>query len=287
MRTFKVAFSEPRRGKIPAGSPEWPRFNASFENLQLGEVEIGEAIVNGRPITTWHANRWRASQNYLAGQHIGIDFDTGDDASRISTLVNDPFVARYGHMVHTTPSHTELAPRARVLFLLEQPFYDAARYTWAVASLLWLFSAADKQCKDPVRFFYGMAPGGQYESLGNVLPMEKLADIMKRYRVTGRTQKRRMDRGNGHHVPADQARVRDALAALDPWAVGYDDWLAVLMAIHSEWPGEDGLALAETWGDGKPGEIATKWRSFKAQGNANGQVSMGTLFALANQNGWH
>ena len=70
----------------------------------------------------------------------------------------------------------------------------------------------------------------------------------------------------------DAATVQAMLDVLKPWQDGYDWWLSILMAVHSAL-GDEGLALAEDWGDGKPGEIAKKFASF----DAAGRVSIATL----------
>jgi hypothetical protein len=57
------------------------------------------------------------------------------------------------------------------------------------------------------------------------------------------------------------------------------------MAIHSEF-GEAGYQLAESWGDGKQGEISQKWKSFDRDGNITGRVTIGTLFNIAQRFGW-
>jgi len=58
------------------------------------------------------------------------------------------------------------------------------------------------------------------------------------------------------------------------------------MAIHSEFPGNNGLAIAESWGQGVDGEINRKWRSFDTNGNVAGTVTLGTLFDMAKHHGW-
>ncbi len=65
-----------------------------------------------------------------------------------------------------------------------------------------------------------------------------------------------------------------------------DDWLGVLIGLHDRFAGsEEGLALAEGWSvayaDYKPGEVASKWRGFKA-GGGKGWAS---VCDLARQNG--
>ena len=90
-----------------------------------------------------------------------------------------------------------------------------------------------------------------------------------------------------HTGDVDPETVKAALAHLDPWAGGYDDfWLKCLMAVHSAFPDEYGLAIAEAWADGRPGEVAKKWRSFAADGNLTGAVTIGTLYHFAMAAGW-
>ena len=83
-------------------------------------------------------------------------------------------------------------------------------------------------------------------------------------------------------MTGDLATVQDALRHLDPWAGGYQWWVSLLMAIHSGFPGPDGLAVAEAWADGKDGEVAAKWKSFEAGGG----VTIGTLYHEAEKRGW-
>ena len=66
----------------------------------------------------------------------------------------------------------------------------------------------------------------------------------------------------------------------------YDDWLAVLMGLHDHFAGSgEGLAVAEAWSAPyahyKPGEVAAKWRGFKA-GGGKGWAS---VCQMARQNG--
>ena len=87
-------------------------------------------------------------------------------------------------------------------------------------------------------------------------------------------------------TPAGLEELADLLDYIDPDAGGYDDWCNVLMAIHDHTDGGgDGLALAEQWSARgvkyKPGEVASKWQGF----TPGGGVGIGTIAALARQNG--
>jgi hypothetical protein len=269
--------------KLPPLDPRWKVFNASFENVQLPPMEIMNTIYNGFAITTHHKDHWRTGKNYLCGQHIGLDFDTEDEKSKLTILANDKFIQRYASFIHTTISHTPETPRARVVFLLDQPIMQATNYEMAVRALLWLFRTADRQCKEPVRFFYG-ATHCQFEFVDQVLPLEVVKKLIQKYTESGVLEKRRAARAD-YHPPASQDEVSKALKYISAWGIEYDEWLSVLMAIHAEF-GDGGYQLAENWADGKDREVEYKWRSFKQDGNTGGRVTIATLYALAKQGGW-
>jgi len=282
--TYKIAFSTMApAGKIPPGDAIWPTFNASFENTELEQIEILDMIYHGHPFTTWHKDKWRNAANYLAGQHIGLDFDTEDERSTISHLMKDSFIMKYGAMVYTTPSHKPEAPRARVVFLLDVPIMQAKNYAIAASALLWLFGSADRQCKDPCRFFYG-SKDCNMEWMGQSLPLEKLKAIITQYNTSGQLAKH-LSTKKAYTPSADQREVAEALRAIPPWGIDYDEWLKVLMGIHQAF-GDAGLALAESWAQGTDGEVARKWRSFKSNGNVGGAVTLNTLFKMAIDRGW-
>jgi hypothetical protein len=279
--TYRIAVSSyALDAKIPPGDTFWSAFNASFVNRDLTRLDLVEAIYTGHPITTWHRNRWRAGNNFECGQAIGLDFDTEDERSRLTTLIADKFIAKHSALLHTTRSHTPDKPRARVMFLLDTPIFQAKNYALAAQALLWLFGSADRQCKDPVRFWYG-APGCEVEYFENVLPLDTLKHLIAQYQDTGQRERQR----HNWTAPTEQAEVADALRKIPAWGIDYDQWVAVLMALHREY-GDGGLALAESWADGAAGEVERKWRSFKPAGNYAGAVGLGTVFALAQSFGW-
>lgn len=284
MNTYKIAIGPMLPGKIPPGSPYWKTFNGLFENKELTQSQLASDIYLGKPFTTWHKNKWRDSKNYWCGHHLGIDFDTEDTRSEIGTLLKDPFVQKYASILYTTPSHTIDAPRCRVVFLLDQPIYQAKNYANAAAALLWMFSSADRQCKDPVRFFYGAGEGADMELLSGILPIDIVKDMITRYLRTGQQQRKQVTPYNAQTT--DEQEVQDALSHINPWGIEYDQWVSVLMAIHSEFPGANGLSMAEAWGQGYDGEVERKWKSFDTTGNTGGRVGLGTLFQLAIDSGY-
>lgn len=281
--SYKIAISRYALDrKIPPGDPFWSKFNGSFENLSVTPYDLARRIYDGHPLTTWHRNNWRATANYETGQHLGLDFDTEDERSTLSVLTADKFISKYGALLYTTPSHTTDKPKARALFLLDTPIYQARNYALAAAALLWYYSTADRQCKDPCRFFYG-SKGCEIECLDHVLPIETVKHMIQRYQETGeRERHKHMTAWTGQ---TDQVEVAAALRKIPPWSIDYDEWVAVLMALHREY-GDAGLPLAEAWADGAEGEVSRKWKSFHDKGNLTGVVGLGSVFLLAQRFGW-
>jgi len=281
---FKIAVSNMKMdSKLITGDPRWKTFNSSFQNLDLEMTQLLDMIYYGRAITTHHKNAWRENKNYLCGQHLGLDFDNEDEKSTLDFLVKDKFIVKYAAFIHTTISHTDEKPRARAIFLLDTPIMQAKNYALAAASLLWLYGEADRKCKDPARFFYG-APKCDFAYLSNVLPLDVVKKLIKNYVDSGQTERKRATRPD-YLPPPSQQEVSEALKHIDPWKVDYDEWVGILMAIHSEF-GEGGYPLAENWAQGKQGEVAQKWNSFHKDGNVTGAITIGTLFGIAKQHGW-
>lgn len=79
------------------------------------------------------------------------------------------------------------------------------------------------------------------------------------------------------------AQVEEWLSVLPNHVGDYQDWVKVLMAVHSVYPGEDGIALCNQYigNPDQPNEIAQKFRGF----NGNG-TGIGTLVDFAKRHGW-
>lgn len=294
---FRIAFNRMAlREKLPKGDPRWGTFNDSFDNLTLSPVEIADQIYKGYAYTTWHSGR-RNVENFICGQFIAIDMDSEDDRSRLDVLSEHPFVRMYGGILHTTPSHTEAAPRARVIFLLDRPIETGEGYTEAIRFLIAMF-ASDAACKDAAHFFYG-ASGCDLRIPDNVLPVS----VLRRYylRWMARTAKQQWQRlpTMAHEnvisldaerqrrrsatmeagAPDDVEKLRTALGKIDPWAIDYNRWIGVIAAAKREF-GEPAFGVIESWAQGKPGEVRREWERLKVAGRAK-STSAGTIYYLA------
>lgn len=200
---IKVAITEQSyTDKMKPGDSRWPAFNASFVNQELEPLDFAQAAWDGRAYTTWHSDKWRVTENYLLGQHLGLDFDTMNERSQIDVLLAEPFIQNYASFLYSTPSHTADKPRCRVVFVLDQPIYQSINYTVGAQALIWLFAGiSDRKAHDAVRFFYGAGKNPQAAFPGQVLPLTKLRQIIDMYKQTGdaaiRRHKTRGKRYNG------------------------------------------------------------------------------------------
>lgn len=155
----------------------WRRINAGFENTRATPTKLLRIITNGHPYTSCHLG-FRHMRNFTAGQVLSLDYDTEDDASRIGTLKRIDFFKENAFAIYTTSSHTEEAPRARVVFILQEPVRESNVFALAAAGLVHHFNLADRTCKDPVRIFFG-SKDAKVEILGNALSLNTLEPIMQ------------------------------------------------------------------------------------------------------------
>jgi hypothetical protein len=295
---YRIAFSTMAlSGKLPQGDRRWGEFNDSFENLTLASIEIANLIYKGYSFTTWHDGR-RSLANFICGQHVAIDMDTGDERSTIDTLAAHPWVRMYASLIYTTPSHTTEAPRARVLFLLDTPVTNAAAYGEIVQFVMSQFDDPDTSCKDASRFFYG-SKDCDLLTLDGVLP---LAHLRRLYALDKRKNKRRNVRTtdaptHGDNVinldaertkrrvaalttdtPDDLERAKEALRKIGPYDVDYNRWIGIIAAMRDEF-GEAAFPFVEQWAQGKPGEVRREWDRIKT--SAGKSMHVGTIFYLA------
>ncbi|MBT9173887.1 MAG: hypothetical protein DDT21_02293 [Syntrophomonadaceae bacterium] len=141
-------------GKLPQGDSRWAAFNDLFVCQSLPPLDIANAIYTGHAYAGWHNGR-RCTENFLCAQHIGVDMDSGDQRSTFDELLQHDFFKTYGGLIHTTPSHTQQSPRARLLFFLDEPITNPTAFQAAATFVVSLFSGADQAVTDASRFFYG------------------------------------------------------------------------------------------------------------------------------------
>jgi hypothetical protein len=83
--------------------------------------------------------------------------------------------------------------------------------------------------------------------------------------------------------------INQMLGSIPIDSVSYDDWLAIGMAIHSEFADERGLLIWDNWSKlgvrYKNNECNSRWTGFESE-NGENQITMGTLVYLAQAYGF-
>lgn len=203
---IRIAINDQHKGKHPAElSPDaltawWRWFNGGFQNVRLTLEELADHITAGHAYTTQHRG-YRRSANFVTGQHVGLDFDALRAGTTLADMVaRHPLIADHAALLHTTASHKPEQPRARVVFALDRPISDPAKYTLLARALLDIFGQADPSCKDAARLFFG-AENCETLILGNVLTLEDAG------RLIVRPFKRKLDQERQQKPASNGARV--------------------------------------------------------------------------------
>lgn len=292
---YRIAFNRMAlREKLPKGDRRWREFNEGFDNLSLDATEIADQIWKGYAFTAWFDGN-RSTENFILAQHIAVDMDTQDERSTIDTLLAHPFVRMYGGLLYTTPSHTEQAPRARVLFFLDAPIQDADGYKEAIRFVTSQFDGPDASCVDSARFLYG-SYGCDLRIPANVLPVGVLRRYYRRWlakqpkvrtivppapadviRLDDVRQRKQAD-SLASTTPDEFTRAVDALMRIDPWSIDYNRWIGCIAAMRDTF-GDAALPVVERWAKGQPGEVAREWARIKA--DKSRAMGVGSIFYLA------
>jgi hypothetical protein len=194
---------------LPPAEKRWARYNSSFKAEEYTPASLLEQVAHGYSFTAvlggcqgaccgfWctkpehraipgHCGRphgYRANRHFESAQIIASDFDTGDARSTFDYLLGIPLIAGHSTFLYTTLSHTPQHPKARVVFITDEPFTDAAQYRRTQLALMDQFPWGDASVHDPSRLFYGTHPReGMTHYQGNILPLAVVDELIEEYR---------------------------------------------------------------------------------------------------------
>lgn len=283
-RNVSIMINRSIKGKMPAGAngSDWATYHNSFKREAMTAHEFAANVYRGYSYCPVYDGR-RKQENFTEAWHIAFDFDSAG----INDLRGVPWVDYFLSFAYSTPSSTTDNPKCRAVFIFEQPIQSAESYRELYHALAWWFQRdgleTDPACKDVIRLYYG-SPKCELWDNWSILPRAAQRNMIDTYRRENPEQPRpAAPKWAAPAQNADERKVRDALRYIPTWG-DYGDWLTVLMAVHSQFPGEQGIALCEAWSPGKSGEIARKFASFEQGGQDN--VNIGSLFKLAMDYGY-
>lgn len=201
---------------------------------------------------------------------IGIDLDNMIDPD------SGEVAQRAVKIMEACSSYTELSPSRRGVHIFVKGTVDRSFKSNEIG--------VEVFCGAQFFTFTGEHYAGTPETV-NLIP----DTVLRRLRATVDQAKGRRAAGASAGASAQEivgrAKVESALALVSP-DCGYDDWIAIGMAIHAEL-GEGGLAVWDYWssrGAKYPGAKALEshWRSFRSGDGITGA----TLFKMARDAGW-
>ena len=281
--TYAIAFNRQSFSTKPTAH-DWATFNKNFKNVELGMMDIMNAIYLGHPYCAQMDGN-RCSENFIKAQHIAVDLDAGDYECSIDALSEHPLVLRYGAIVHETPSHSDIEPRSRVIFLLDSPITTATGYKVAVETITQAFPDADPSCVDSARFFYGAGhlrtqgreDGIWWSEKEPLLPVAAIRSMYRNQQVPETvglptTVGGKLGGSLGAKVcttsPQDEPLevVMAKLQRVDPWQLDYVTWFKCIAGLKHHY-GDSAYSAAMKWSHrpDKPDITMKKWESISNQ----------------------
>ena len=222
--TFAVAVNRHFRNKVKPGDRHFWRFNMSFTNVELTLPELLLTIRQGQAWCAPHAHvrhhrptrrnpnyytTYRVKANISECQLLALDSDTGDEQSHFATLLQDPFIARYAGLLHSTASSTPTQPRSRIIFRLSEPL-PRDKFEEALKALLHRFSFCDQSVNHAAAVFYG-AQTCDYYLTEQVLPLSVLAaEIVAPYQTFLAAEEKKREEARAARLAAYGSRAEPA-----------------------------------------------------------------------------
>lgn len=271
----------------PIGKPEKKaldvvKWTNGWQAVDIAPLELVNHVTTGRPFAVaQYQGGVRKLENFLVSELIAVDVDENPTTKKPLTeaekdrVLDTDIVAKYAFAVIQSASSEEGAYKLRVFFHLSEAITDAEEYVQLTRVVYGQVPYADAHTKDGARGFFGGQPGRKADFLRSThrLPVDWLKSL-----IPAAPKPKTYTLPAGHEA---MDKAREALRYITP-EPGYDTWLKVLMAIKAEF-GDAGLPLALEWSEhvSQPGEIESKFKSFRGNG-----TTIGTLYRIAKQNGW-
>ncbi|PKG44455.1 MULTISPECIES: hypothetical protein [unclassified Planococcus (in: firmicutes)] len=123
--------------------------------VDISLKELAKNIAKGKAFTPAYFQEnegavKRQKSYWHSQQVVALDFDEGVTLEEAVNLFSDKAV-----FIYKTFSHTAHRHKFRVVFALDKPTYSIEALEKLLNRLLVAYPAADKQCKDSTRLFYG------------------------------------------------------------------------------------------------------------------------------------
>lgn len=199
--------------KLEHGDPFYAEHQSSFIHRELELIDIANELYLGHAYGPWFTDNTRSKGNFICAQFVGVDIEKVGDAGLIDNIRQNEFVRMYAALIHTTFSHKESDPRCRIVFLLDSPIYEIAKYEAVQEFVNAQFPGHDKSCVEGSRTF--LAP--QHCDIALINRTLPLHDLRTHYRRWAATQPKPQEKPI--YVPPITEPVEQAAKRLVDWAV--------------------------------------------------------------------
>lgn len=177
---YKVRLSispEPLPGKIQGGDLEsWANLYRSLTHVEMTIVEVADAIYKGHVIGPL-LRGWRSYDHFIGGQIIGVDMDSGNKHSAMSTLIDHDMMQMYGGVIHSTYNSRPTAPRSRVLHFLDELITDPYEFKKAIKTVSAYYNGYDLASAEPTRTFFGNGTLAQTHNIDGIYIQEGVLPV--------------------------------------------------------------------------------------------------------------
>ena len=259
-------------------------------------ITYSNATKNPKTIEKW----FDPYSGIFAGWNIGIaggkegglfivDVDNHEDKNGFLAL--EAAIEEFGPM---SPGPMQTTPTGGRHYLFQWQEH-AANTTDKIGVGIDTRGGTERQCKGHIVAWPSTIDGKMYKwDAGGEVPVAPRW-IMERMGVLWRNKKySTSEKGRGNEnvdvgdleAVLDVDQIKRMLGHIKPDLLSYDEWLKIGMSIKSQYAGEDGLGIWDTWsktGESyKSNECTARWDGL----DPCGAVRAGTLFFVAKEHGW-
>ena len=214
----------------------------------------------------------RDHSSFVSSQVVGIDIDETDVP--FEAIESDPWLRENAAFAYTTPSHSNEAPRYRIMFVLAKAISKIDDYKALMASLIDKFGG-DPSTKDAVRIWFGSV-NAKTIVWWKVLSERTVQNIVKAAEEL-QTEERIYKTFSSSGLTYDD--VMEMLRVIPP-KMAHIDWKKIVSAVADAiGDGPEVVRMLEQWSASEtPYEYVLRHKLQK--------VTAGTLIWHAKQHGW-
>jgi Protein of unknown function (DUF3987)/Primase C terminal 2 (PriCT-2) len=282
----------------------------AWQNVEFTIGELSEHIGKGHPWmpATLGVGTRRLQENANYAEVLSLDIDNAAPGPKdsegkatkvyleeltIEQALDHPFIKAHCGLVQPSASHKPGWDKFRLVFVLPRPLeaHENIRACNLYLASSHCVGAADPQCKDASRFYFG-AIGSVPALMQEVtLPESFIDDALAWHEGIVAEEKQRAEAAAKHWddyragCSSDDADalLMTALGAINVSSITRDQWIGIGMALAGM--GEQWFSVWDSWSATdpryKPHEMQSKWKSFRGK-----EPSPGVVFSLAKQFGF-